>query len=549
MAKFRYKRGEKPLDGYTIEHGLGVGGFGEVYYAVSDAGREVALKAVQNFEDIELRGIGHCMNLKSPHLVTVFDVRHNDDEEAFVIMEYVQGPSLRLLLDGAPEGLGPTKAAFFLREMAKGLSYLHEAGVVHRDLKPHNVFYEEGFVKIGDYSLCKMMSTTHRTGHTMTVGTVHYMAPEISEGRYDASVDIYALGIMLYEMLTGAPPFVGDSIGEVLMKHMTKEPDLSRIEEPFRSTIAKALHKDPEQRFSSAPEMVESVFGIDHVQNSVVEFNPQELTMVAQMATKKALTTPSGRPASDRPSGDSWGKTWKPETGSNNASRVYVAEAMEHKTKQAARASAPQAPPEPPSPRAETDNADAKALPTRDPMPLPVRYFLAFCVAGAFGSLLDTAFLHSPLDARLGFFAAAQICVVSALALWGRKRINPKTESGNLTNRVRFAAHIFGASVLATMLLGSIRFFPTHWHRAHFLLTPACMALPFLAFDWFALTSKHRQHRMVALPTLMTGAIGFLIAVWREAPTPVVVASTVVGIAMCMQIVSEWTRKKVVKCS
>ena len=127
MGRFQYKRGETPLDGFTIEHGLGVGGFGEVYYATSAAGREVALKVLQNYEEIELRGISHCMNLKSPHLVTIFDVRQNDQGDSFVIMEYVQGPSLRVLLDSAPDGLGPTKAAFFLREMAKGLSYLHDA--------------------------------------------------------------------------------------------------------------------------------------------------------------------------------------------------------------------------------------------------------------------------------------------------------------------------------------------------------------------------------------------------------------------------------------
>ena len=75
MPSFRYKHGDRPLDGFTVEHAVGRGGFGEVYLAVSDSGRPVALKAVQNFEDIELRGIGHCMNLKSPQLVTIFDVK------------------------------------------------------------------------------------------------------------------------------------------------------------------------------------------------------------------------------------------------------------------------------------------------------------------------------------------------------------------------------------------------------------------------------------------------------------------------------------------
>ncbi|MHC4996294.1 MAG: serine/threonine protein kinase, partial [Planctomycetota bacterium] len=188
MSGFRYKHGDRPLEGYTVEYGLGRGGFGEVYYAVSDSGREVALKAVQQFEDVELRGTAECMNLKSPHLVSIFDIKHNANGEPFVIMEYVSGPSLRELLDESPSGLGEAKAAFFLREIAKGLTELHNRGIVHRDLKPHNIFYEDGYVKVGDYSLSKSMSLTHRTSHTLTVGTVHYMAPEIGEGCYDQSI-------------------------------------------------------------------------------------------------------------------------------------------------------------------------------------------------------------------------------------------------------------------------------------------------------------------------------------------------------------------------
>ncbi|MHC4879909.1 MAG: serine/threonine protein kinase, partial [Planctomycetota bacterium] len=174
MASYRYQHGDRPLNGYTIEQALGRGGFGEVYYAVSDSGRQVALKAVQNYEDIELRGISHCMNLKSPHLVSIFDVKHSDRGDPFVIMEYVAGPSLRDLLDEAPNGLGPEKAAWFIREIARGLALLHDNGVVHRDLKPHNVFFEDGYVKVGDYSLSKVITASHRSGHTLTVGTVHY---------------------------------------------------------------------------------------------------------------------------------------------------------------------------------------------------------------------------------------------------------------------------------------------------------------------------------------------------------------------------------------
>jgi hypothetical protein len=270
-----------------------------VYYAVSDGGREVAIKAVQNYEQIELRGISHCMNLKSPHLVTIFDVKYNDRNEPFVIMEYVSGPSLRDLLTESPHGLGVQKAAFFLREIAKSLSYLHECGIVHRDLKPSNIFYENGYVKVGDYGLAKAISASRHSGHTITVGTVHYMAPEIGAGSYNCSIDIYALGVLLYEMLTGDVPFMGSSPAEILMKHMTAAPEVDNIEEPFAHVIKKALAKDPADRYQTVQEMVEDLFGSENIRNSVSHFSPDELSVVAERVAAKANIVE--QPRAERP--------------------------------------------------------------------------------------------------------------------------------------------------------------------------------------------------------------------------------------------------------
>ena len=287
MEHFIYQHGDRPLEGYTIQRAAGRGGFGEVYYATSDSGREVALKAVNNYETIELRGITQCMNLKSPHLVSIFDVKYNDANKPFVVMEFVSGPSLRDLIDQSPNGLGEQKSAFFLREIAKGLSYLHECGIVHRDLKPGNIFYENGYVKIGDYGLSKAIKHGYNSNQTITVGTVHYMAPEIGAGNYDSSIDIYALGCMLYEMLTGNVPYFGSSPGEVLMKHVSSEPDLTDIDPTFARVIKKALAKDPIERYKSVQEMVEDAFGQEHIKNSVSQFRADDLSMIAGQVAQK----------------------------------------------------------------------------------------------------------------------------------------------------------------------------------------------------------------------------------------------------------------------
>ncbi len=274
---YRFKHGDRPLDDYTIQRAVGTGGFGEVYYAVSDGGREVALKYLAQNPQIELRGVSHCINLKSPHLVSIFDVKKNADGDYFVIMEYCSGPSLRDVLIAEPNGFAPEKAAFFTREIAKGLSYLHERGIVHRDLKPGNIFYDDGYVKIGDYGLSKFIAVSRHSAQTASVGTVHYMAPEIGSGNYSRGVDIYALGVMLYEMLLGKVPFEGSSMAEVLMKHLTSQPELEDLPAPFGQVIRKALEKDPNDRYQTADEMVDDLLAVETVKESLAGFSPQSL--------------------------------------------------------------------------------------------------------------------------------------------------------------------------------------------------------------------------------------------------------------------------------
>ena len=134
----------------------------------------------------------------------------------------------------------------WIHGIAAGVAYLHDHGIVHRDLKPGNIFVDEGIVKIGDYGLSKFISCCRRSGQTGSVGTVHYMAPEIANGRYGKEIDIYALGIILYEMLTGHVPFEGESVGEILMKHLTAEPDVSRLAEPYRTIVSRAGERSGE---------------------------------------------------------------------------------------------------------------------------------------------------------------------------------------------------------------------------------------------------------------------------------------------------------------
>ncbi len=551
MDTYQYKYGDRPLEGYTIQRAAGRGGFGEVYYAISDSGRQVALKAVQTYEQIELRGISQCMNLKSPHLVTIFDVKYNDQGKPFVIMEYVSGPSLADLLKESPGGLGTQKAAFFLREIGKGLSFLHECGIVHRDLKPGNIFYENGYVKIGDYGLTKAISASQHVSHTITVGTVHYMAPEVGAGRYDRSIDIYALGILLYEMLTGQVPFLGSSPAEILMKHMTAAPDLTNIEEPFARVIRRALAKDPAERYQSVQEMVEDVFGTEHVRSSVSQFAPEELSVVAEHIAQKmhnAQAKASGQTAAPGAAEKDFSK----EIGKKAEQFAKKAEEFAKKAEVIG------------SQFAEKIKA-AKERTRRvgqsqvaDPLDRRQRRKLAWIVIAA--TALGAGFIGG--HGEKGVFpmaamVAVMIGVASRIILRARQQWWPGLDADS--KGWGKVGTCFLAAFLSTLVgtalgtvLGVLPSFAERsghgWPMPPFMPFPfrgfwfgtvLALALPMLVVDWWKLTDPQRPRRVEIGHAIGVIFLGLLASAIFKLDA-VVIASTLAGVALVVQTLSPW---------
>jgi eukaryotic-like serine/threonine-protein kinase len=328
--KFTFQPESKPLPGYTIKRAIHRGGFGEVYYALTDAGKEVALKLLRQHFDVELRGVSQCLNLKHANLVTIFDIKNDPDGDYWIIMEYVAGKSLSQVLDGYPDGMPIDDVRKWLAGLVEGLSFLHDRGIVHRDLKPGNVFLENGVVKIGDVGLSKFISESHRSAQTQSVGTVYYMAPEVAHGRYGREVDVYSLGIVLYELISGRVPFIGESAGEILMKHLSEKPDLSPIPRRLRPVLASALEKDPLRRTPTVRQLLEdfnkAVVGFDLPQEI-----PEDSFLNATMADSSTINR-------ERPAGPASPRGWSTPPNLKDIIAADVAKAMEVAEKAARKA-------------------------------------------------------------------------------------------------------------------------------------------------------------------------------------------------------------------
>jgi tetratricopeptide (TPR) repeat protein len=262
------------VDNYELLSELGRGGMGVVYLARhADLKRLVALKMIQSpahscpEQVTRFRGEAEVLaSIQHPNIIQIYEIGEWDGRP-FLALEYLAGGGLDRRLNGSPHP--PRQAAQLLRTLVRAVGAAHEAGVIHRDLKPANVmFTADDTPKITDFGLAKRLDSA--TGQTITgdiLGTPHYMAPEQAYGRREAvgpSTDIYALGAILYELLTGRPPFTGASVWDTLEQMVALDPVPpsrlhSKVPRDLEIICLKCLEKEPGRRYASAADLAEDL--------------------------------------------------------------------------------------------------------------------------------------------------------------------------------------------------------------------------------------------------------------------------------------------------
>jgi serine/threonine-protein kinase len=252
---------------YVIERKLGSGGMADVYLAEDqELGRRVALKLLderhasdEQFVERFRREAQSAAGLNHPSIVSIFD-RGYAEGTYYIAMEFLDGRTLKELL--VKNGPTPIPIAIdYARQILGALSFAHRNGIVHRDIKPHNIVVgSDGRLKVTDFGIARS-GASQMTEAGSIVGTAQYLSPEQARGApVDPRSDLYSLGIVLYEMLTGKVPFTGDTPVEIAMKHLSQVPDppsklRSDVPHDLDAVVMRALAKDPDQRYGSAEEM------------------------------------------------------------------------------------------------------------------------------------------------------------------------------------------------------------------------------------------------------------------------------------------------------
>jgi len=285
---------------YAILKKLGEGGKGIVYKARDTVlNRVVAIKVLKGAvpsEDAYSRFIREAQaiaKLNHPNIVSIYDVS-KEDEKQFFVFEFVDGMSLRDLMKTYPDGKCDMQTVLRVSiDICNALQYAHSQGVLHRDIKPENILItEEGTAKLMDFGLAKMLGQTSITQEGMIVGTVAYVAPEIALGKgSDARSDLYSLGAVFYETVTGRPPFQGEDPVKVIFSHIHDYPVSPirlnpKVPQALAECIMKLLEKEPGKRYQSAADLLKAL-------REIAEGFLREVLV----PSKPSIVVPSPRPS------------------------------------------------------------------------------------------------------------------------------------------------------------------------------------------------------------------------------------------------------------
>ncbi len=265
-------KGQKINDRYQIIKSIGEGGMANVYLAYDTIlDRDVAVKVLRgDLADDEKfvrrfqREALSASSLSHPNIVEVYDVG-DDNGQYFIVMEYIDGKTLKELLKKRGK-LTVSEVVDIMSQIADGLSVAHDSYIIHRDIKPQNIMIlENGLVKITDFGIAMAMNATQLTQTNSVMGSVHYLPPEQASGKGSTlKSDIYSMGILMYELLSGILPYRGENAVEIALKHL-KEPlpsireELPDIPQSVENIILKAAAKNPKNRYNDAREMYEDL--------------------------------------------------------------------------------------------------------------------------------------------------------------------------------------------------------------------------------------------------------------------------------------------------
>ncbi len=263
----------KAVAGYTIEEEIGKGSWGNVYRGIQDE-TFVAIKILSKGTSAEeektarfRRETNSLMQIKHPNIIDLIDFGTTSEDYHYLVMEYFPGQDLESIL-GQEKCLSAEEAVNVVRQICSGMEVAHVHGLIHRDLKPGNILYrrEKGLIKIIDFGLAKILHNDIMiTQQGSVMGTPYYMSPEQCQGHsLDARTDIYSLGIMLFQMLTGLLPFAGENVVRTLYAQIYEPltwPERTQfsISYSLRSLVKKMTAKDRDDRYQSMREVLEQI--------------------------------------------------------------------------------------------------------------------------------------------------------------------------------------------------------------------------------------------------------------------------------------------------